>query len=285
MPSDTLFSVLAKRIRIREEPASEAGSGSGGGGDSRFEEEFISQLSLSEAALPLIGNRWLDISRRCFSSAVAERDVALQRLTVRDRIAVIEQDKVSTGDSDGDYRMRQLRWILNNLGIVRSADQIVFHEAFIKACLPLIYGVREWETSMVRVLEEYNIKRIQAEVLIMTPRRWGKTWSIAMYCVAVALACPGIRIAIFSTGGRASNTLQSTMLEMLKAIAGAKDRIVKIGKEELFLSATPLDKGSGPQSAQAKDFQTQKTTSKIMSFPSSVNGLYPSLSYLLSHHS
>jgi hypothetical protein len=171
MSSSTLFSVLAKRIRIREEqPASEAGNGSSGSGDSRFEEEFISQLSLSEAALPAIGNRWLDISTRVYGDCVAQRDVALQRLVVRDRIAVIEQDKVSTGDSDGDYRMRTLRVLLNNMGIVRSADQVTFHEAFIKACLPLIYGAREWETSMVRVLEEYKIKRIQAEVLIMTPR-------------------------------------------------------------------------------------------------------------------
>lgn len=90
-----------------------------------------------------------------------------------------------------------------------------------------------------------------------------------MFCVAMVLACPGIRIAVFSTGGRASGTLQSTMLEMMKAVPGAGPRICKVGKEEVFVAAVTIDKGVN--SAQAKDAQTLKSTSKVMFFPSSVN--------------
>lgn len=93
-----------------------------------------------------------------------------------------------------------------------------------------------------------------------------------MFVVAITLASPGIRIAIFSTGGRASHTLLTTMMGMLKAIPDGKERIVKQSKEELFLAARPLDKGLGPHSQQARDLQTDPTTSRILSFPSSVNG-------------
>lgn len=101
-----------------------------------------------------------------------------------------------------------------------------------------------------------------------------QTWSIAMYVVAIALAVPGIRIAIFSTGSRASNTLLQTMLGMLKAIPNGRQRVVKVSKEELFLAARPLEKGMGPNSQAARDLQTDPTTSKITAFPSSVNGTY-----------
>lgn len=104
-----------------------------------------------------------------------------------------------------------------------------------------------------------------------------------MYVVAIALAVPGIRIAIFSTGSRASNTMLQTMLGMLKAIPNGRQRVVKVSKEELFLAARPLEKGMGPNSQAARDLQTDPTTSKITAFPSSVNGIYLSCLHCARH--
>jgi len=70
----------------------------------------------------------------------------------------------------GDVRLRNLNKMLNSLGILRSRDQIVFHEAFIQACLPHIYG-KDWSEHSLRVLKDLELTRIDFEVLVMTPRR------------------------------------------------------------------------------------------------------------------
>lgn len=136
----------------------------------RFEEEFIGQLTLQEQQLPSIGTRWLDTAQTIYQHYVAERDNRLRQLEIHDRMALIEKPAHHKNESAGDNRLRTLRYLLNNMGIIRSADQVQFHDAFIKACLPLVYGPQEWETQSVAVLVEFGLKSIQSEVLIMTPR-------------------------------------------------------------------------------------------------------------------
>lgn len=138
----------------------------------------------------------------------------------------------------GDQRLDAIRTTLNSLGYTRSQFQRVstskvivhydvrgemlvvlcvyvcaicfycvffvqmFHDAFTKACLPIIYD-KDWEYCSERVMKDLGITRIRAEVLIQTPRRFGKTVSVGMYVLALLINVPGIRICIFSTGKRA----------------------------------------------------------------------------------
>lgn len=47
-----------------------------------------------------------------------------------------------------------------------------------------IYG-SDWEYNADRVMRELGIDRIRYEVMIQTPRRFGKTVSVSMYVLAV----------------------------------------------------------------------------------------------------
>lgn len=82
-------------------------------------------------------------------------------------------DPLASSASDGDRRLAMLLWWLNNIGdIRRSPDQCKFHEYFVNACLPQIYGEKEWNEKSVRVMQERGLTRIRYEVTAITPRRY-----------------------------------------------------------------------------------------------------------------
>lgn len=96
--------------------------------------------------------------------------------------------------------------------------------------------------------------------------RWGKTWSVALFVVALLLCVPGIQIGVFSTGKRASGSLMAIVCDFLQRIPGASERIVKKNEEQLFISH---GKGSGVFDKDGVDTRT----SKLFSYPGSTTGL------------
>jgi hypothetical protein len=68
----------------------------------------------------------------------AEKETAMEikRRTVFTREMVTMLKHTASALSAGDIRLRNVRKTLDSLGIIRSHDQIRFHEAFIQACLP-----------------------------------------------------------------------------------------------------------------------------------------------------
>lgn len=137
----------------------------------------------------------------------------------------------------------------------------MFHNAFICACLPIvswretktwfcvatslltdvvcvllhhdqIFG-DDWSNCSERVMRQLGITRIKPECLIMTPRRFGKTVSVAMFVCAMLLSCPGIKICIFSTGKRASSNLMQEIMDRLSFIEGGRERVVKHNQEQV----------------------------------------------------
>jgi hypothetical protein len=105
-----------------------------------------------------------------------------------------------------------------------------------------------------------------------------------MYMAVMAAFVPGVRIAAYSTGKRASGALLGWMLRFLKFIPKAMRRIVRKNHEELFLAAMELPANQGPGSAKAKEAESAEDTSRIYSYPSSVNGKYdtqPIFSFVL----
>lgn len=192
-----------------------------------------------------------------------------ESLRIRTRVEVTLDDLRDQRSCNGDIRLANLRRTLDSVpGFARSEHQKEFHEAFIQACLPHIYE-NDWENNAVRVMESLGLQRIQHEVLIATPRRWGKTISVAMFVAALLLCRPGIKIAVFSTGKRASSSLTGEVIKMIDRL-GHKNRIVKQNLEELYVSIVPAETGGGTQSAKA--LQTAPETSRLGSFPSSVEG-------------
>ena len=102
---------------------------------------------------------------------VRQIDVEKKRLHVGPRVQCTMQRQTATSLCAGDLRLRKILNTLNSLGIVRSVDQCVFHDAFLQACLPKIYG-SDWNSNSVRVMREFNLKEIRYETLVMTPRRY-----------------------------------------------------------------------------------------------------------------
>ena len=83
----------------------------------------------------------------------------------------------------GDVNYRTLQKLLTRVdqrGFERSAQQLEFHVAFMKAAARVIYR-GSWETERPAIMKKFGWEKSNSEVLISTPRRFGKTFSCA-YC-------------------------------------------------------------------------------------------------------
>ena len=75
----------------------------------------------------------------------------------------------------GDVNMRTLQKLLTRIdqrGFERSAQQLEFHVAFMKAAARVIYR-GSWETERPAIMKRYGWETSNSEVLISTPRRFG----------------------------------------------------------------------------------------------------------------
>jgi hypothetical protein len=236
---------------------------------------FLTPLTEDDACLPLVR---LNTFKQEYEIAYQQ---ARDKMKIRTRLEISTDDLRDLGHSEGDKRLAEIRYLLNNLGPwKRSEDQIKFHNAFIIACLPHIYG-KDWNANGARVLKELNITQIEYEVLCMTPRRFGKTMAVAMFVAVLALVCKGIKIAVFSTGSRASKSMVDHILKFVKYIPNGPARKIKHSKEELMFSASPLGIWGAPGSMMAKNAESMDDTSKIYSYPSSVDSKYYLLCVIL----
>lgn len=192
----------------------------------------------------------------------------------RARILRSKLDVFSNGDSTelclGDERLRKVFWLLNNMGYTRSPDQVLFHHSYVMACLPLIYG-SDWPRNSVRVMKSYRLQSLEQLVLVLTPRRIGKTVSVAMFVGALLLCIPGLTIAVFSTCQRASTAIMKLVLKIMSGIPDTARRILANNKETLQLGETALPAGVGPNSAMAKKMANTPGVSVLNCFPASEN--------------
>ena len=105
---------------------------------------------------------------------------------------------------------------------IRSAQQLDFHAAFMKASARVIYR-SSWATDRPAIMAAHGWETSNSEVLISTPRRFGKTFSIAIFCACLALA-QGLEIVVFSPARRASRKLLERIVEFIN-LAGGHDKI------------------------------------------------------------
>ena len=116
--------------------------------------------------------------------------------------------------------------------IKRSPDQRNFHRHMINACLPKIFGA-EWDTSSESILQRLGLTdtKISSQVVISTPRRWGKTWSVSMFVAACLYCIPGFSVIIYSVADRQSQMMMETAVSMFDTLDGGRDRHVKKNSE------------------------------------------------------
>jgi hypothetical protein len=102
----------------------------------------------------------------------------------------------------------------------RSEQQKQFHEAYTRACARVLYK-DDWKTAAPAIMEDNGWARCPSEIMISTPRRFGKTvrallykprarsptqrtwwqFSVAMFCAAMALS-NSAEICVFSETAR-----------------------------------------------------------------------------------
>jgi len=111
---------------------------------------------------------------------------------------------------------------LDTLGWNRSYHQRLFHDDFLKACTRSFWKLEspgQFARDHQKVLRVNSWDHIAQEILISTPRRFGKTISVSMFCAAMMLACPGVEISIYSTCKRISQKILRNVQKFALMIA------------------------------------------------------------------
>jgi hypothetical protein len=107
----------------------------------------------------------------------------------------------------GDVELKTLLKTLDAFDLERTMSQRQFHQSFVGASLQSIYGAADFERFRSRILAENGLDNARTEILVCTPRRFGKTTSVAMFCAAMLYSVTDAWISVFSTGQRASGML------------------------------------------------------------------------------
>lgn len=99
---------------------------------------------------------------------------------------------------------------LDSIGWNRSYHQRIFHEDFLKACTRSFWKTcdsGQFARDHHKILVRNGWEHIAQEILISTPRRFGKTISVSMFAAAMIVSCPRVEISVYSTCKRISQKL------------------------------------------------------------------------------
>ena len=125
---------------------------------------------------------------------------------------------------NGVQRIERCRSALDALdrrGWDRSFHQRLFHEEYLKACARLFFkrdGPGAFARNHTRVLEVNGWDATPQEILVSTPRRFGKTISVSMFAAALIFAAPNVELSIYSTCKRISQKLLRNIARFLDLI-------------------------------------------------------------------
>jgi hypothetical protein len=208
-----------------------------------------------------------DVSREAQASTV-RAELAQRRALGEMDVCATQNAKESddqagagaTGHADaacvGDQNLERLYATLAEIDAAdypRSHHQRKFHDSFIKASLRSIY-TDDYAVCEKRLQERFRTDYINPIVMIVTPRRFGKTYSVAQYVAAYTAAVHGKEVAIFSTGNkrrvlllgssidfvgcpgrRASKKMLDLVMKFLKPLIAGKKRIYTRNVEEVIV--------------------------------------------------
>jgi len=175
--------------------------------------------------------RVLGRAHMCYEREQAKRSAELRVPNlVSDLIA--PDPAASSARRTGRERMAILKRTLDGFGLDRSDTQRDFHNQMAGACAGLIFK-DDLESEIDDLLVELQVERLVPQFMAITPRRWGKTYSVAMFVVAMALAVEGLEQSIFSTGRRASQKLLELIYTFICRIPGMEEMIIKHNVETI----------------------------------------------------
>ena len=150
---------------------------------------------------------------------------------------------------------------LDRRGWDRSFHQRMFHEEYLKSCARIFFkrdGPGAFARNHNRVLEFNGWDSTPQEILVSTPRRFGKTISVSMFAAAILFAAPGIEMSIYSTCKRISQKMLRNIVKFLDLIylelGVAPYKVLRLNSEVFFFFFffLFLRDGGGAKNASAR---------------------------------
>jgi hypothetical protein len=140
-----------------------------------------------------------------YDNITKEKDAAERQRAIRKSVIQNYMRGVLKVECNGFRRMLRCRQALEAIdrrGWLRSFHQRMFHDNFIRACARIfwkreVHGV--FAKDHQKILEVNGWDHLSQEVLVSTPRRFGKTISVSMFAAAMLYSCPNLEMSIYST--------------------------------------------------------------------------------------
>ena len=160
-------------------------------------------------------------------------------------IGAITEGSKKKQSAQGDKLMFKLKKLLDYVpksykGWERSKMQKIFHRNFMQATCMHLYR-QDPDIDIDRIMKMNGFDNLKQQVLCLTPRRFGKSTSVAMFVAAYGMTVPYSEQCIFSTGRRASQKLLELIRDMIKSGEHAHMFIKCNGETMLLQGPTPLD--------------------------------------------
>ena len=173
------------------------------------------------------------------------------------RISTESRASRSSAVNRGDMLVDELAKTLDEFGYNRYVLQKRFHNAMITSMLPNIYGT-DFHANKERIKKKFNITGdIKQEVMILSARKIGKTWTVAMFVAALLITIPKISIVVFSMASRTSKQMVRIVDDFLTRHQKGTDMIIHPhSQEQITLRGT-----SGPDDKRV--FKAYPGNSKV----------------------
>lgn len=140
---------------------------------------------------------------------------------------------------------RQALDALDRRGWDRSFHQRLFHEEYLKSCARIFFkrdGPGAFAISHNRLLELNSWDSTPQEILVSTPRRFGKTISVSMFAAAMMFSCPNLELSIYSTCKRISQKLLRNIVKFLDIIylemGVPPQKVLRLNSEEVHVAGS-----------------------------------------------
>jgi len=181
-------------------------------------------------------------------------------------------EDVSVDGMDCLREMQRSLEKLDNCGWLRTEHQVMFHRVFINACLRKFMG-NDFFQYANELRAEFDLNDTRNFTLLLTPRRFGKTTSVAMFAATALYSQKNVIIAIYSTGKRASGKLLEMIVQMYLQLCGGDTGSINVHNSENFAVTSPFNGtvnvvNSYPESAKIDlyCFPSPKTLFLLRSF-------------------
>ena len=188
--------------------------------------QFISNLHASQPSRSQKPIRRLPGSRKC--RAFSDHLKRIQRLNTQlyslqlQSVAVRKLCEVRSEDSEvpGFVVLNRIFQVLSEIKIngetlVLRLDQEVMLAHMICATLPFLFG-DDLEPNLQFLLRKLRVKVLNEYLLVIAPRRAGKTTVLAAFVSAILIAVPIVSIVVFSVSQRSSELFYTEVVKFLR---------------------------------------------------------------------